>query len=200
MAPPSLRRLFPLMRSFRFLAPLFSLFVVLTAYGCGYLRGVGAEGYRYQERLERKVTELTRSVEALKKRMARVERARARSDKRLSERLAAVEKRLDDLEKSSRGFPYDKSLVADALYALADSYYRQGEFEEAILEFQKFIDMAPNHRRIPSAYLKQGLSLIYLGRAKDARFFFETLIDKYPDSEEAAVAREKLKLIEKGGS
>jgi tol-pal system protein YbgF len=82
--------------------------------------------------------------------------------------------------------------ASDAQYWLAESYYREGNFEEAILAFQKFIDTYPKDSRVPLSYLKQGLSLINIGRKEEARLFLQTLIDKFPKSQEARVAKEKL--------
>lgn len=87
----------------------------------------------------------------------------------------------------------DSSKASDATYWIAESYYRQGEFEEAILEYQKFIDSYPKDERVPLSYLKQGLSLIEIGREEEAKLFFQTLIDKYPQSEEASTAKEKIR-------
>jgi len=87
----------------------------------------------------------------------------------------------------------DSSKASDATYWIAESYYRQREFEEAILEYQKFIDTYPKDERVPLSYLKQGLSLIEIGREEEAKLFFQTLIDKYPQSEEARTAKEKIR-------
>ncbi len=87
----------------------------------------------------------------------------------------------------------NSSKASDATYWIAESYYRQGEFEEAILEYQKFIDSYPKDERVPLSYLKQGLSLIEIGREEEAKLFFQTLIDKYPQSEEAKTAKEKIR-------
>jgi tol-pal system protein YbgF len=87
----------------------------------------------------------------------------------------------------------DSSKANDAAYWIAESYYRQGEFEEAILEYQKFIDTYPKDDRVPLSYLKQGLSLVEIGREEEAKLFFQTLIDKYPQSEEAKTAKEKIR-------
>jgi TolA-binding protein len=46
---------------------------------------------------------------------------------------------------------------------------------------------------VPLSYLKQGLSLIEIGREEEAKLFFQTLIDKYPQSEEAKTAKEKIR-------
>lgn len=93
----------------------------------------------------------------------------------------------------------DSSKASDATYWIAESYYRQGEFEEAILEYQKFIDSYPKDDRVPLSYLKQGLSLIEIGREEEAKLFFQTLIDKYPKSEEASTAKEKIRELAVNG-
>jgi tol-pal system protein YbgF len=83
--------------------------------------------------------------------------------------------------------------ASDAEYWMAESYYREGKFEGAILEFQRFIGTYPKDSRVPLAYLKQGLSLIDIGRKEEASLFLQTLIDKFPKSKEAGIAKEKLK-------
>jgi TolA-binding protein len=81
------------------------------------------------------------------------------------------------------------------LYSRAAASYDDGQYEDAILEYQKLIDTYPRDRRVPEAYLKQGLSLINLGRKQEAKYFLNTLIDKYPNSKEAQTARQKLDTI-----
>ena len=85
--------------------------------------------------------------------------------------------------------------TAEYIYSRALESYNEGRFEDAILEYQILIDTYPKDKRIPEAYLKQGLALINLGRKKEARFFLNALIDKYPNSREAETAKEKLKTI-----
>jgi tol-pal system protein YbgF len=88
---------------------------------------------------------------------------------------------------------YPKSAKAsDATYWIAESYYREGQFEESILEYQKFIDTYPKDQRVPLAYLKQGMSLVEIGKEEEAKLFFQTLIDKYPNSDESKTAKEKI--------
>lgn len=88
---------------------------------------------------------------------------------------------------------YPKSAKAgDATFWIAESYYREGQFEESILEYQRFIDSYPKDQRVPLAYLKQGMSLVEIGKREEAKLFFQTLIDKYPNSDEAKTAKEKI--------
>ena len=86
----------------------------------------------------------------------------------------------------------DGEKVPEAIFLIADSYYREGLYEEAILEYQTLIDRYPKNSRVPLSYLKQGLSLIKINRVEEAKLFLESLIDKYPGSQEADEAREKL--------
>ena len=90
----------------------------------------------------------------------------------------------------------DSTKVPDSVFWIADSYYRQGNYEEAILAYQKLIDSYPKDSRVPLAYLKQGLSLRKLDKKDEAKLFFETLVDKYPDSEEAQQAKKNLEELE----
>lgn len=93
----------------------------------------------------------------------------------------------------------ESAKLPDAMFWIADSYYRERNYEEAILEYQNLIDSYPDDSRVPLAYLKQGLSLINLDKNEEAKLFFETLIDKYPDSEEADEARKKLEKLDGQG-
>ncbi|MCL4245182.1 MAG: tetratricopeptide repeat protein, partial [Candidatus Dadabacteria bacterium] len=87
------------------------------------------------------------------------------------------------------------SNTPEVIYSRAVKSYNNGKFEDAILEYQRLIDTYPNDKRVPEAYLRQGMALINLGRTQEAKFFLNALIDKYPNSSEAQTAREKLNTI-----
>ena len=97
--------------------------------------------------------------------------------------------------KSSQAKPKAPANTPEFIYSRAAASYDDGQYEDAILEYQKLIDTYPKDKRVPEAYLRQGLSLINLGRKQEAKYFLNTLIDKYPNSREARTAREKLKTI-----
>ena len=82
------------------------------------------------------------------------------------------------------------------LYLRAGKLYNQGQFLNAILAYQVFIDTYPNDSRVADAYLKQGLSLVRIGRQDGAKYFFRTLITRFPNTPEADRAREELRSIE----
>ena len=87
----------------------------------------------------------------------------------------------------------------DATFWIADSYYKEGLYEESILEYQRLIDVYPRDPRVPLAYLKQGMGLMKLNKNEEAKLFFQTLIDKYPDSPEADESRKKISDLELNG-
>ncbi len=97
--------------------------------------------------------------------------------------------------KSSQAKPKPPANTPEFIYSRAAASYDDGQYEDAILEYQKLIDTYPKDKRVPEAYLRQGLSLINLGRKQEAKYFLNTLIDKYPNSREARTARDKLKTI-----
>ncbi len=84
----------------------------------------------------------------------------------------------------------------DATFWIADSYYKEGLYEESILEYQRLIDVYPRDPRVPLAYLKQGMGLMKLNKDEEAKLFFQTLIDKYPGSPEADEAEKKISRLE----
>ena len=89
--------------------------------------------------------------------------------------------------------------ASDAMFLIADSYFREKSYEEAILEYQNIIETWPESPRIPLCQLNQGIALLEIGKPNEAGLFFESLIEAYPDSPEAQTAREHLKTLSAPG-
>jgi len=104
----------------------------------------------------------------------------------------------EDYETARQGFEtflknFPKSDEADnARFWIGESYFKEGWFQKAILEYQEVIEKYPNDNKVPSAYLKQGLSFDKLGEKANARLVFQELIKKFPNSSEAKTARQKM--------
>lgn len=89
---------------------------------------------------------------------------------------------------------FPKSENADnAQFWIGEIYYREKWYEKAILEYQKVIEKYPDGNKVPAALLKQGLAFHNIGDKPNSRHILEDLIKKYPKSNEAKIAREKLK-------
>lgn len=103
-----------------------------------------------------------------------------------------------ELETARTGFQeflkrYPKSTVADsAQFWVGEIYYRQKWYEKAILEYQKVIENFPKGNKVQAALLKQGFSFFNLGDKSNGKLILKELINKYPSSNEAKIAKQKL--------
>lgn len=83
----------------------------------------------------------------------------------------------------------------EAVFLIADSYFMEKLYEEAILEYQNLIDIYPDSPRVTTSQLKQGIALLEIEKPNEAALFFESLIESHPRSPEAAEAGKYLKKI-----
>lgn len=89
----------------------------------------------------------------------------------------------------------DSPVADDAAYWIGECYFSQNKFEEAAVQFTELILNFPEGDKIPSAYLKKGISLMELGKKDEALSVFKLLISKYPLEDETRIAQEKIKEI-----
>ncbi|MGD9300179.1 MAG: tol-pal system protein YbgF, partial [Desulfobacterales bacterium] len=91
---------------------------------------------------------------------------------------------------------FPKSERADnAQFWIGEIYYREKWYEKAILEYQKVIENYPSGNKVPASLLKQGLAFLNLGDKNNSRLILEELIRKYPKSNEAKIAKDKVKSL-----
>ncbi len=94
---------------------------------------------------------------------------------------------LQFLEQNPQG-----DLTDDARLGLAESYYHRKQYDEAIEEYQRVIDLDRNGPKVPAAMLKLGLCYRAQQNIAAARKQWEELIERFPHSEEAGVAGQRL--------
>ena len=91
---------------------------------------------------------------------------------------------------------YPKSERADnAQFWIGEIYYREKWYEKAILEYQKVIENYPKGNKVPASLLKQGFAFFNLGDKANSRLILQELRKKYPNTNEAKIAKDKLKDI-----
>jgi len=106
-----------------------------------------------------------------------------------------------DLEGARRKFEaflkqYPNTELSDnAQYWIGETYYLKQDFERAILEYEKAIVKYPEGDKIPAALFKQALAFLDLGDKANARNLLKRVIEKYPRSEQAEMAKKKLETI-----
>jgi tol-pal system protein YbgF len=90
-----------------------------------------------------------------------------------------------DLSRSFPGHP----LAANAQYWIAEAYYRQRDFRQALIEFRTVINGHTKSQQVPEAWLKVGLCHRALEDPSRAREAWEHLTAAFPATSAAAEAR-----------
>jgi tol-pal system protein YbgF len=91
---------------------------------------------------------------------------------------------------------YPTSPTAEnAQYWLGEAHYARGEYEQAAAAFRIVGERWPNSRKSPDALLKLGYSQIEMKQVGPARVTLSDLTRKYPDSEAAKLAAERLQRL-----
>ena len=103
----------------------------------------------------------------------------------------------------------DSPRVDSAQYWIGESYYSIGRaaaaagqsersreaLERSVQEFRKVFVNYPGGRQVPTALYKEALALVELKQMKVAQARLQYLVDNFPQSEEAPLARERLKSL-----
>ncbi len=106
-----------------------------------------------------------------------------------------------DLEGSRKKFEaflktYPNMELSDnAQFWIGETFFLKKDFEKAILEYEKVIVKYPEGDKVPSALLKQGLSFLELGDRANARTLLRRVVDRYPNTEQADIAKKRLETI-----
>jgi len=106
-----------------------------------------------------------------------------------------------NLEAARRKFEaflkqYPNTELSDnAQFWVGETYYLKKDFEKAILEYEKAISKYPEGDKIPAALFKQALAFLELGDKTNARILLKRVIERYPHSEQAEMAKKRLEGI-----
>lgn len=90
-----------------------------------------------------------------------------------------------------RDYPTSEHAV-NAHYWLGECYYGEGRYLQAVEVFDRLLATFPSAKKVPDSLLKIGLSWLSLNEPAKGKSALQRLIDKYPESEAAGKARERL--------
>ena len=93
-----------------------------------------------------------------------------------------------------RSFP-KSDLADDAEVYICNAYLNDHKDQQAVDACDLAIRTYPNGNAIPQAYYRKGLALSNLKNQAGAREAWETIVQKFPDSNEATLARQGLARI-----
>ncbi len=106
-----------------------------------------------------------------------------------------------DMEGARRKFEaflkqYPNTELSDnAQFWIGETYYVKKDYEKAILEYEKAIAKYPEGDKIPAALYKQALAFLELGDKTNATNLLKRVIEKYPRSDQAQLAKKRLETI-----
>jgi len=89
----------------------------------------------------------------------------------------------------------DSELAADAQFLVAESYAAEGTTAKADTAYAVVVSKYAESPRAPTALYKRGVMAQTARRTTTAKRLYNELIQKYPSSDEAELARERLRVM-----
>jgi tol-pal system protein YbgF len=89
----------------------------------------------------------------------------------------------------------DSELASNAQFYIAECYYSQGDYKKAVEEYNKCIEQYPKGNKVAAAQLKKGYALLALDKQSAGIRELRSLIQRFPSSREADLARQRLKKL-----
>ncbi len=93
-----------------------------------------------------------------------------------------------------RRYP-DSSLVDNALFWMGETYYRTGDYENAVLNYQRVVNEYPKGSKGPDALLKMGYALEKMNETGAAAAAMEKLLKVYAEAPQAKLAARKMEQL-----
>ena len=88
-------------------------------------------------------------------------------------------------------YPMD-DMAGSAQFYLGEIAYREGNFDEAVKDYNAVLEGFSGNAKAPAAQLHKGLALLKENKHEAGIHELRTLIQRHPQTPEAAQAREKL--------
>jgi len=101
---------------------------------------------------------------------------------------------LAELQDFVRLNPAD-DLADDAQYLIGEVYFSQQKYPDAVAAYDRLLAEHAGGDKAAAAYLKKGLALLEMNRTADAVIQLQHIVSAYPKSEEARLARERLRAL-----
>jgi tol-pal system protein YbgF len=93
-----------------------------------------------------------------------------------------------------RQYP-NTELSDNAQFWIGETYYLKKDYEKAILEYEKAISKYPEGDKVPAALFKQAIAFLDLGDKTNGRNLLKRVIERYPHSDQAEMAKKRLDTI-----
>jgi tol-pal system protein YbgF len=121
------------------------------------------------------------------------------TSRRLYDRIM-IEFKHREYEAALAGFRFfmeihsQSALAANAQYWIGECQYRMGRYKDALNSFYNVVMNYPLSPKIAASTLKLGQTYTKLGDHDNARVMFDRVVDQYPATSEAELARKAIEL------
>lgn len=117
---------------------------------------------------------------------------------RMQEQVGALTAELNAMKTAAASAASANSAASKKdSYETAEELFDQKEWRKAILNYQRFRDANPKHKKFSDATYKIGVCFQELGMKDEARTFYDEVVSKFPNSAEAKKAKTRLKSLKK---
>src|SRR5262245_40902182 len=99
-----------------------------------------------------------------------------------------------ELQDFIRQNPKD-DLADDAEYLVGEAYFVQEKYPDAVAAYDRLLANHGQGDKAAAGHFKKGLALLSMNRTADAVIQLQYVISNYPKSEEARLARERLRAL-----
>ena len=89
----------------------------------------------------------------------------------------------------------NSDLADNAAYWIGESLFSQKKYREAIGQFDAVVNKYPKSDKVPGALLKKGYAYINVGEKAQGVVQLQYVLHEHPKSQEASLARQKLKQL-----
>jgi tol-pal system protein YbgF len=79
----------------------------------------------------------------------------------------------------------------EARYMMGECLFKQKEYDQSILQYQKIVSNYPQHPKAAAALLRQGMAFESLSDKDTAKIIYKKIITSYGSSPEAATAKQR---------
>ncbi len=86
-------------------------------------------------------------------------------------------------------------LAGNAYFYLAEVQFKAGDYAKAVANYDLVLQNFPSGNKVATAQLKKGYALLELGKEDEGTQELKRVIQRYPRSNEAAQARERLRKV-----
>lgn len=107
-----------------------------------------------------------------------------------------TEKARQSFRKYLEDYP-NEPLANNAQFWIGESFFDEGNYEQAIIEYDDVIKKYPRGGKVPAAMLKQAMAFEKINDAKTASTLYKKLIVQHPETEQAKVAKKMLNKLKK---